>query len=470
MSIEDKLYKFLSFYKEMPDWSKRLITTPFKILPRKYYLGNIYKVFYEEAKMLEYASEKRIEEYQWLKTKKLLKNAYETVPYYKETWQKHGINLNQIQSFEDFSKIIPFVTRDMVQKSPEKFLSDLYSKKDYLKMNSGGSTGIPLTLYYLKSYSRAAEWAHMHLQWNRVGFKIGKRIATLRGDYIGKNRIYSFDPWRNTLILSSFNLNKNSADDYIDLLDKYKIEFINAYPSSLFNLIQLSSFNRRPVSSLKAILLGSENIIEWQLEKFKEYFETDKLFYWYGHVELCALGGGCELSSNYHFMPSYSYVEFIPTSKIDSKNEDDKTIEIVGTSFINPLMPLIRYRTQDFGIESKQKCPCGRNHKLLKKVIGREQEIAVGLNGERITLTALIFGRHADYFNHIIKMQVINNAPGKLIVKIVPKVSFSDSHADEIVNTLSRKEGMPFETKVEIVDKIETTKRGKHRFFIRTFD
>jgi len=97
-------------------------------------------------------------------------------------------------------------------------------------------------------------------------------------------------------------------------------------------------------------------------------------------------------------------------------------------------------------------------------------KIPIGFNGERITLTALIFGRHADYFNHIIKMQVINYAPGKLIVRIVPKGSFSDSHANEVVNNLSIKEGMPFETKVEIVDEIDKTTRGKHRFLIRTFD
>ena len=470
MSLEDKLYKYLSFYKKTPAWIKRIIATPFKVLPRHRYLGANFKIFYNEAKMLEFASEERIKEYQWLKLKYLLNHAYTTVPYYHKKWDKLGIKLNQIQNFDDFSKTIPFLTRDDVQSSPLDFLSNKFSTKMYLKGNSGGSTGIPLTLFLLKGYSRAAEWAHMFLQWERVGFIQGKRLARLRGDYIGKNRIHSFDPWRNYLILSSFNLNINNADFYLQLLNKYKIEYINAYPSSLFNLIQLSTKKSVNIPSLKVIFLGSENTYNWQLKKLKDFFDIERIYYWYGHGELCALGGGCELSSQYHFMPSYSYVEFIPNQEIIGGHKDNKLVEIVGSSFINPAMPLIRYKTQDFGIESTQKCPCGRDHKLLEKIIGREQEIAIGLNGERITLTALVFGRHSEYFNHIIRMQVINYAPGKLKILIVPKASFNNNYKNQIISSLSLKEGMPFDTNVEIIDRIKKTKGGKQRFLLKTFE
>jgi len=467
MSIEDKLYNFLSFYKEMPDWAKKILSSPFKVFHRNKLLGKNYKLFYEEAKMLEYATKEQIEEYQFLKLKSLLQHAYNTVPFYRDTWNEHGIDINKIQSLDDFYNSIPLVTRDMVQDAPERFVSSIYKPAQGLLMNSGGSTGIPLTLYYLKGYSRAAEWAHMHLQWSRVGYKIGRPMATLRGEYIGKERIYSYDPWRNTLILSSFNLNENNANVYLDLLNQYKIEFINAYPASLFNLINLLKNKEKIIPSLKVILLGSENIFAWQLKQFKEFFKIGKIFYWYGHGELCALGGGCEISSNYHFLPSYSYVEFI--SESENGRDASDMCEIIGTSFINPLMPLIRYRTQDYGIVTANLCKCGRKHKQLSQVTGREQEIAVGLNSEKITLTALIFGRHADYFNHIIKMQIINTDPGKLVVKVIPKESFSDEHIAEIEDTLSRKQGMPFQTEAHVVSEIDGTKRGKHRFLIREF-
>ena len=208
MSLEDSLYKFLAAYKKLPDWAKRMLAAPFSIFPRTFLLGKSYRVFLEEARLLEHSSEEEVEEYQFLKIKSLLQHCYDTVPFYRETWDEHGIDVTRIGSPEEFVDLVPTVSRNEVQSAPERFLSNAYANSQRLEMNSGGSTGIPLKLFYLKGTTRAAEWAHMHLQWSRVGYKMGNRMATLRGEYIGKDRIQSFDPWRNTLILSSFNLTK----------------------------------------------------------------------------------------------------------------------------------------------------------------------------------------------------------------------------------------------------------------------
>lgn len=466
MSLEDKLYRLLPSYKKLPDWLKRLITLPFRLLPRRYYLGRNYLFFSKIARDLEFVSGDMIREYQFIKLKGLLEHSFNTVPYYKKKWREYGIDPGKIQSLDDFSRLIPFVTRDEVQQNPEDFVANSFRTRELLRGNSGGTSGVPLALYYLKGYSRAAEWAHMNLQWGRVGFKVGKRMARLRGDYIGKNRLYTFDPWRNYLILNSFKVNRLNADFFLDLLNKYKVEFINAYPSSLFHLTQLSKADRMAVPSLKVILLGSENMFDWQLQKIRDFFEVERIYYWYGHGELCALAGGCEVSDEYHFFPSYGFVEFAPAHSV--KNQDG-CVEIVGTSLINPAMPLIRYKTQDLGLPVSEDCSCGRKHQRVRKIIGREQEMAVGFNGEKISLTSLIFGRHKGYFNHILKMQIINDKPGKLTVKVIPKESFNDSHKKEIVDTLSTVEGMPFDAAIELVDRMETTDRGKHRFFIRRF-
>ncbi len=471
MSLEDKLYKYLSIYKKMPDWLKIILASPSYFIPRKYLLGYKYSAFFNLAENYDYAELESIEEFQFLKLIQTIKDAYNYVDFYKETFDKYGINVNSIKDFDDFKKRIPFTHKEDIQNNPHKFISNKFPVKKRLYANTGGSTGNPLPIYMLKGHSRAAEHAHMDLLWSRVGYKMGDRFARLRGDFLGKYKEYSFDPWRNALILSSYAINNNNANEYLHLLKKYRVQFINAYPASLYNLIQLSSYKSYQFNSLKAIFLGSENIYPWQLEKFKNFFQINEIYYWYGHGELCALGGNCELTNDYHFLPTYSYVEFIIEDKIEKEDQKDKSLfEIVGTTFINPMMPLIRYRTKDFGKGEKSKCTnCGRNHKILNDIIGRKQEIAIGLNGEKITLTALIFGRHATYFNHVKKMQVVNKKPGYLIIRVVPSESFSLQHEKEIVKTLSQKEGMPFKVEVEKVNEIKTTNRGKHRFLIKEF-
>jgi len=462
-SVEDSFYFLLSSYKKSPDILKKILSIPFYFVKREKALGAAYKFFYQEAKYFEFATKEEIEIYQFNKIKSILEEVSLNVPYYRNLFRNYDVNIRQIQSLSDYKRMVPFLTRDAIQQDPRSFVSQRYSSKQALNINTGGSTGVPLHLYYLKGFSRQAEWAHMHIQWERIGYKTGSRMAALRGDFIGKSRIYSYDNYRKTLMLSSFALNKHNANQYLNLLEKYKIEYINAYPASLITLIQSCSKKSNPIKSLKGIFLGSENIYDWQLKIIKDFFQIDTIFYWYGHGEITALAGNCEKNSIYHFFPTYGFTEFIPSF------DRSGSVEIVSTSFINPLMPLLRYKTKDFGILNHLNCSCGRNHLLLKQIIGREQEIAEGYDGERITLTALIFGRHLDYFNHIIKMQIINISPGHLIVKVIPNKSFSAHHVEMIKTSLSIESGMPFTTDVEVVDDIMQTTRGKHKFFEKLF-
>jgi phenylacetate-CoA ligase len=469
MSIEDRLYPFLNFYKRTPTWIKRILVFPFSIFPREKYLGKNYKIFMKEALSYEFLTEEQIKEFQFLKLNQVIKYAYRTVPFYRNKWNEHGINLNSIQSFDDFSKTIPFTTRADVQKDAKQFIPEIYSVNDYMKMNTGGSTGIPLEIYFLKGYTRIAYNVYTHLIWQRFGYEMGDCYARLRGDVIGKNRLYTYDPYRKSLMLSSFGLNEKNANYYLELIRKYKVKYIAAYPASLYTLMQLSTKKSFHVPSLKAIMLGSENVLDFQLDKMRSFFQIENISINYGHGESVNYSANCEKSMNYHFYPGYSYTEFCDTEDSRDIISEENVIEIVGTAFLNPAMPLIRYCSQDFGIVGPSDCSCGRNHKTLKKVIGRTQEVAIGFNGERITLTALIFGRHMEYLNHIIKIQVINFEPGKLVLKVIPKDSFNDDNRDELNNSFSKKDGLPFEVEVQIVNEIKSTTRGKHKFFIKTF-
>ena len=392
--------------------------------------------------------------------------SYNNIKFYRDFWRKHGVSIKDIQNLNDFQKNIPFINKESILDKFELLLSQKYSKSQYLVVNTGGSTGSPLKLGYLKGYTRTADRAFFDVVTSRIGAQPGMRSARLRGDYIGKNRISSFDPYRNTLMLSTFFINEENSDKYFYLLNKYKVEYLHAYPAALYNLIQNSKSNNIKIKTLKYIILESETILDWQVSMFESFFNTKNVFYGYGQTEMAALGATCEESRNYHFHPAYSYVEF-HSNETQDKSSD--IFEIVGTNFFNPLMPLIRYKTGDFCELSEVDCSCGRNHKMASRIIGRSQDVAIGLNNERITLTALIFGRHAEYFNHIKKMQVINIEPGKLTVIIVPKDSFNSSHATEIVDSLSSKEGMPFETNLKTVQDIEITRNINHKFFKRIF-
>ncbi len=464
MGFEDLVYRYVGGYKRLPDGVKSALTMPFRILPRSFYLGRTYRQTMETARRLEFASADEVAAYQWGELSRLLAHCHATVPHYRKTWGEIGLHPADIRSFDDFHRSVPRVTRDQVQADPLSFVSEAYPATSRLSMNTGGSTGKPLQLYYLKGLTRGAEWGHMHAYWRRFGFEPGWVTANLRGEFVGADRAYSYDPWRKLLMLSSFALTSETADQYLDRLAHHKVQLLNGYPSSLHLLTQLSRHDTVRIPSLRTIVLASENILDWQVEAISRFFGTDNVCWHYGHGEVVALGGACEKARNYHFMPSYGYVEWG-----GGLADRPDAVEIVATGFVNPLMPLVRYRTQDYGLPGTGACPCGRNHAWLTRVIGRRQELAIGTEGRAITLTALIFGRHAGYFHHIDQMQIVNTAPGHLVVRVVPNAHFGPADEQEIISMLSPAQGMPFSTTVEKVERVETTARGKQPFLIRCF-
>lgn len=52
MSLEDYFYSYLGNYKQLPDWAKIALVAPFKILPRRFYLGKSYDRFVAELRLL----------------------------------------------------------------------------------------------------------------------------------------------------------------------------------------------------------------------------------------------------------------------------------------------------------------------------------------------------------------------------------------------------------------------------------
>ena len=130
----------------MPNWIKAFFRLPLSRINREMSLGSHYGIFRNLCKEAEEWEKDKIATYQFINLKKILFEVSTNVPFYQKQWAEHQVDLNRIQDLQDFSKIIPVITREQVQNSPELFLSEKYSKNEILIANTGGSSGIPLSL------------------------------------------------------------------------------------------------------------------------------------------------------------------------------------------------------------------------------------------------------------------------------------------------------------------------------------
>lgn len=402
-------------------------------------------------------------QYQMEELKRLLQHAYDNVPYYWSLFHDVGF---RPQDFKDFSglKRIPFLTKKLVRENLHGLVARNVPNSELVEANTGGSTGEPMAFFRERSKTSPRERAFMFQQWERVGFKVGDRIADLRGPNPKEDKIFTFEPFLNSLILSSFKLSQKTVREYVRTMNKYRPKFLHVYPSTgwlLANLMEQQDL--RLDYQLKAVLCGSEKLFKSYRDLMQMVFEC-RIFSWYGHSEYAVLAGECENSDDYHVFPEYGYTEFV---KVDHKLNDiqEEVFEVVATGFNNYALPFIRYKTGDYAILKKGYCDrCFRQYPLIKEIVGREQDYVVTEDGRWISLTALIFGQHLESFSKTKKMQIEQKKIGEIIVKIVPSTTFTEKDETEIRQVMQRCVGNGLNITFEYPDDIEPTRSGKHPF------
>lgn len=303
----------------------------------------------------------------------------------------------------DFSSIQP-VTKTILKDIP----IDSRTIKEYAlaKYNTGGTSGSPLSFYVEKGFY-AKEWAHMHYMWKKIGYHPSNTKITIRGKNIDGLYRYNFN--QNEFLINSYkDLQKDDYDRLLRIFKKYNTQFIHGYPSAIFNFLKKVE-KESPIlleflkNNIKGIMFGSE----YPSPHYRNYIEeilTHNTISWYGHTEGVILAG--ELYSKYEYVPFLSY-GFAEAVMIDGY------YHLVGTSFHNLAAPFIRYDTEDL-IE-----PYFSESGLLEKFKikeGRIGEFIIDKNGNSISLTAMIFGRHHKLFDYIDFIQVKQIAKGEVII------------------------------------------------------
>jgi phenylacetate-CoA ligase len=428
------------------------------ILPVKVRYG---KDFFNRAAWLEKSqwwSRERLIEYQNERLRRLIIHAYNNVPYYHSLFKEKGIRPSDIHTLHDLPKI-PLLTKEVLRKKLRDLVASNVSKKDLIYLTTSGTTGQPVGFYREKKseYSDGDPFWWRRYQWGGCGL-VSRRAAltswTIQPKRNGTRRIFSYNPFRRLLILSTYDLSRKNIAQYAHALRKYKPEFISGFPSALEVMVKYfaEAGIPRPVNP-KNIFTQSEEIYPWQRKRIREYFGCE-IYDWYGMEERVVCASECEEHSGHHIFAEHSIVEFIKDGKWVSGEEG----EIIATDLENYGMPMIRYQTGDLGQAVLEKCRCGRGLPLMKLIGGRERSFAVTKEGGYIPVSIVDIPKATE---HVEQFQFVQKERGTLILKVVRKEGFCDEDVDLIRKNLQEKFGEMIAVRLEFVEHIARTRRGK---------
>ena len=97
--------------KQLPYPIKQGLKYAYGSLPPRIRYGKVFWETYNFLQESQWWSKERLEEYQMQQLEKLLKHAYENVPYYRRVFNERGLKPKDIQDVEDLKKL-PHLTKD----------------------------------------------------------------------------------------------------------------------------------------------------------------------------------------------------------------------------------------------------------------------------------------------------------------------------------------------------------------------
>ena len=325
---------------------------------------------------IETASREEILRIQNEKIVKQVKHVYENVPYYRDLMDKKGVKPEDIKSVDDIKKL-PFLSKaDLREAYPYGLLAtDL---KNCVRIQStSGTTGKRVVAFYTQNdidiWEECTARAIVAVGGTEddvcqvcYGYGLFTGGAGLHG---GSHRVGCL-----TLPMSSGNTERQ-----IQFMMDLGSTILCCTPSYAAYIGEtLAEMGYKPEDNkLKAGIFGAEPWTEEMRRNIEESLGI-KAYDIYGLTEISGPGVSfeCEEQRGMHINEDHFYAEIIDPDTGEVLPEGSKG-ELVFTALDKEAFPLLRYRTRDICVLTREKCSCGRTHVRMCKPMGRSDDMMI---------------------------------------------------------------------------------------------
>lgn len=377
-------------------------------------------------KEIECASPEKLRELQDERLVKQVKHVWDNVPYYRKRMEEKGVTPDDIKGIDDLHKL-PFLSKaDLRDAYPYGLLAA--PLKDCVRIQStSGTTGRRVVAFYTQHdidlwedcCARAivaAGGTNEDVVQIAYGYGLFTGGAGLHG---GSHKVGSL-----TLPMSSGN-----TDRQLQFMTDLQSTILCCTPSYAAYLAEsIHERGLRDKIKLKAGIFGAE---AWS-EKMRQEIQNQlgiKAYDIYGLTEISGPGVAFECSdqTGMHINEDHFIAEIIDPDTGEVL-PDGTQGELVFTSITKEAFPLLRYRTRDICVLTREKCSCGRTLVKMCKPMGRSDDMLIvkGVNvfPSQIETVLIEQGYQANY--QIIVDRVNNSDTLEVMVEMTQD-NFSDN-------------------------------------------
>lgn len=306
----------------------------------------------------------------------LVKRVYEKIPFYKESFDKAGVNPAGIKSLSDLTKLPFTVKQDMRDAYPFGLFA--VPRKDVVRVHcSSGTTGTATVVGYTQNdldnwgdcFARALYGAgcgpDSALQ---IAYGYGLFTGGLGAHYGGERAGCTVLP------MSTGNTKRQ-----VRLMKDFDVDCLCCTPSYALNIAEVAEeegYDPREFP-IHAGILGAEPCSEATRAEIEQKMGI-QVYDIYGLSEVMGPGVACECEQQHglHVCEDQFIIEILDPKTLQPV-PDGEWGEVVFTTLCKECSPLVRYRTRDISRILVGECECGRTFRRMDRIAGRTDDMMI---------------------------------------------------------------------------------------------
>lgn len=325
---------------------------------------------------IETMSREDLEALQLERLQALVKRVYQKIPFYEESFDKAGINPEDIKSLADLTKLPFTVKQDMRDAYPFGLFA--VPRKDVVRVHcSSGTTGTATVVGYTqKDLENWGDCFARALYGAGCGPDSTLQIAYGYGLFTGGLGAHNGGERAGCTVLP---MSTGNTKRQVRLMKDFDVDCLCCTPSYALNIAEVAQEEGYDVHEfpIHAGILGAEPCSEATRAEIEQKMGI-QVYDIYGLSEVMGPGVACECEKQHglHVCEDQFIIEILDPKTLQPV-PDGEWGEVVFTTLCKECSPLVRYRTRDISRILVGECECGRTFRRMDRIAGRTDDMMI---------------------------------------------------------------------------------------------
>lgn len=325
---------------------------------------------------IETAPREEIAALQCYRLIRMVRRVYENVPFYRKKLDEMGIQPGDIRTLDDLRRLPFTYKQDLRDNYPYGLFAVPQAQLARIHASSG-TTGKQTVVGY----------THNDLKiWGEITARALSAAGVTAEDFVHISYGYGLftgglglHEGATTLGASVIPVSTGNTKRQIQIMQDFGSNCLCCTPSYAMHIAETMQQMGVDPSSLKlrAGIFGAEPWTEAMRRRIEEMMHI-RAYDIYGMSELMGPGVAyeCSAQDGMHINEDHFIVDVIDPETGEPVPDGEKG-ELVFTCISKEALPLIRYRTRDISVVTREKCSCGRTFLRMKKPQGRTDDMLI---------------------------------------------------------------------------------------------